>query len=105
VQTGERRYNITYSIIVGNPGPITATNVQVTDNLVNTFPTAQVRTVSAAPVVSACTGTVLNGNPGYNGIGQNNLLVGNQNLLTGERCTITFSTENDFGSNALPSVT
>lgn len=105
VQTGERRYNLTYSIIVGNPGAITATNVQVTDNLIDTFPTAQVRTITAAPVISACTGTVLNANPGYNGTGQNNLLAGNQNLLTGERCTITFSAEIDFGSNALPSVT
>src|SRR5690606_33029853 len=55
VQTGERRYNVTYSIIVGNPGAITATNVQVTDNLIDTFPTAQVRTITAAPVISACT--------------------------------------------------
>lgn len=102
VQTGERRYDITYSIIVANPGTITATNVQVSDDLIATFPTAQVRTITTAPVISACTGTVLNVNPAYNGIGQNNLLVGNQNLLVGERCTITFTTGIDFGSNALP---
>lgn len=104
VQTGPKRFRIDYSIIVANPSStVTATNVQVTDNLVSTFPTAQTRVITAPPAVSACTGTVLNvASPVFNGIGQNNLLAGNQNLQANERCTIKFTTEIDFGSNALP---
>ena len=106
VQTGEKRYNISYSIIVANPGTVTATNVQVTDNLVATFPNpnAQTRIITTPAAVSACTGTVLAASPTFNGIGLNNLLVGNQNLQAGEQCTITFTVEVDFGTNALPSL-
>lgn len=104
VQTGEKRFDIAYSLIVGNPGSITATNVQVTDDLVATFPTAQLRAIKTAPAVSACSGTVLNPNPAYNGTGQKALLMGNQPLLAGEHCTITFTADIDFGSNALPGV-
>ena len=105
VQTGSKRYKIGYSIVVANPGTVTATNVQVSDNLLSTFPTAQIRTITTPAVISACTGTVLIvASPVFNGIGQNNLLAGNQNLQAGERCTITFTTEIDFGSNVLPSL-
>ena len=104
VQTGPKRFKIDYNIIVANPSAtVTATNVQVTDNLVATFPTAQTRAITAPPAVSACTGTVLNvASPVFNGIGKNNLLAGNQNLQAHEQCTIKFTTEIDFGSNALP---
>lgn len=106
VQTGAKRYKITYSIVVANPGAtVTATNVQVSDNLQTTFPTAQIITIVTPAVISACTGTVLTvASPAFNGTGQNNLLTGNQALQAGERCTITFTTEVDFGSNVLPSV-
>src|SRR5690606_38241137 len=43
-------------------------------------------------------------NPAYNGTGQKALLMGNQPLLAGEHCTITFTADIDFGSNALPGV-
>jgi len=104
VQTGEKRYNISYSIIVANPGTVTATNVQVSDNLVATFPTALSIKINTPPAVSACTGTVLAASTTFNGIGLNSLLVGNQNLQVGESCMIAFTTEVDFGANALPSV-
>lgn len=106
VQIGAKKYRIPYNIIVANPAPfVTATNVQVTDNLNATFPTAQSIVISTPAAVSACTGTVLTvAATAFTGIGQNNLLVGNQNLLAGERCTITFTTEVDFGTNALPTV-
>jgi len=104
VQTGAKRYTLPYTLVVANPGTVTATNVQVTDNLSLTFPTAQSITIAVPAAVSACTGTVLtvSGIP-YNGTSQLNLLTGNQNLQPGERCTITFTAEVDFGSNALPS--
>jgi uncharacterized repeat protein (TIGR01451 family) len=104
VQTGAKRYRIPYSIIVSNLSTtVTATNVQVTDDLATTFPTATTRILSTAAAVSGCTGTVLNVSaPAFTGIGQNNLLAGNQNLQPGERCTITFTTEIDFGATPLP---
>jgi len=104
VQTGAKRFRIPYSLIVANTSTtVTATNVQLTDNLATAFPTAQSITLSTPAAISACTGTVLTiATPAFTGIGQNNLLAGNENLQPGERCTITFTTEVDFGSNALP---
>jgi uncharacterized repeat protein (TIGR01451 family) len=105
VQTGAKRYRIPFSLIVENVSTtVTATNVQVTDSLAATFPTAQTIAIAVAPSVSACTGTALNPNAAFTGTGQNNLLAGNQNLQPGERCTIAFTTEIDFGTNPLPSV-
>jgi len=104
IQSGVKRFKVPYSIIVTNVGQgATATNVQVSDNLNTTFPNAQSILISTPATVSSCTGTVLTvATPAFTGIGQNNLLVGNQNLLVGESCTITFTAEVDFGSNALP---
>src|SRR5690606_16562006 len=66
VQTGERRYDISYSIIVANPGTVTATNVQVTDSLLATFPTAESIAINTPVAVSACTGTVLAASTTFN---------------------------------------
>jgi uncharacterized repeat protein (TIGR01451 family) len=103
VQTGAQRYRIPYTLIVQNVSTtVTATNVQMTDSLTSTFPTAQSIVIVTAPVVSACSGTLLVANTAFTGIGQNALLAGNQNLQPGERCTLSFTSEIDFGSNALP---
>jgi len=103
VQMGTKRFRVPYSLVVQNVSSMTtATNVQVRDDLVATFPTAVSRTIVAAPAVSACTGTVLNANPAYTGSDANTLLLGNQNLQANEACTITFAVEIDFGSNPLP---
>ena len=105
IQLGNKRYSIPYTLIVANPSAtVTATNVQLVDSLTATFPTASSITIGSAPVVSACTGTVLNANAAYTGIGANNLLVGNQNLQPTEQCTIKFTTIVDFGANPLPSL-
>lgn len=104
VQTGLKRFKVPYSLIIENVAlAATATNVQITDDLNATFPTAQSIVISTSAAVTGCTGTVLTvaASP-FTGIGQNNLLSGNQNLLQGERCTITFTVEVDFGSNVLP---
>ena len=104
VQTALRRFRLPYTVIVANTSAtLTATNVQVTDNLAATFPTAQSITIAVPAAVSGCTGTVLGAAaPPFTGIGQNRLLAGNQNLQPGERCTITFAAEVDFGTNPLP---
>ncbi len=104
IQTGAKRFKVPYSLIVTNvAAAATATNVQVTDNLNATFPTAQSIVISTPATVAACTGNVLTvAAPAFTGIGQNNLLAGNQNLAVGDSCTITFTAEVDFGSNAIP---
>lgn len=104
VQTGLKRFRVPYTLIVANTSTtVTATNVQVTDNLATAFPTAQTITIAVPAAVSGCTGTVLTvAAPAFTGIGQNRLLAGNQNLQPGERCTITFTPEVDFGTNPLP---
>lgn len=105
IQTGARRFAVPYSLIVSNVAQVaTATNVQVIDDLSTTFPTAQSIALSVPATVSACTGTVLTAAaPVFTGTGQNNLLVGDEVLLVGESCTITFTVVVDYGSNALPS--
>lgn len=103
VQTGEKRFRIPYALIVRNlSATTTATNVQVSDDLAAAFPGAASRTIVAPPAVSACTGTVLNPNPAFNGSGVTTLLAGNQNLQAREQCTVRFSVEVDFGANPLP---
>jgi len=103
IQTAVKRFRIPYSLVISNTSSVTATNVQLNDNLIATFPTAISRTISSPVKVSACTGTVLNiASPAFTGTGQNKLLAGNQNLQPGESCTVSFTTEIDFGSNPLP---
>lgn len=105
VQTGVRRYQIAYEVRVQNlSSTVTATYVQISDDLVATFPTAVGRSIAAAPAVSGCTGTVLNADPGYTGSGHNTLLAGNQHLQPGEACNLAFTAEIDFGANPLPSL-
>lgn len=106
LQTGPKRFRVPYTLTVQNiSATVTATNVQVTDSLNATFPTAQSITISSPAAIGACTGTVLNvASPAFNGTTQTRLLTGNQNLQHGERCTITFTTEIDFGVNPLPAV-
>lgn len=103
VQLGAKHFRIPYSLVVQNvSASVTATHVQVSDDLATAFPTATSRIVAAAPVVSGCTGTVLNPDPAFNGNGVNTLLAGNQNLQPGEACTISFVVDVDFGANPLP---
>lgn len=104
LQTGIKSYEIPYSLIIVNPSSsVTATNVQLSDNLSTTFPTAQSISISTPATVFACSGTTLNtASPVYNGTTQSQLLTGNQNLQPGEQCTVTFTASVDFGTNPLP---
>jgi uncharacterized repeat protein (TIGR01451 family) len=106
IQLTTKSYDILYSLIVENPSSsVTATNVQVSDNLNTTFPTAETISINSPANVSGCSGTVLNpATPAFNGTTQSNLLAGNQNLQPGERCAISFTARINFGSSPLPSV-
>lgn len=104
VQTDLRRFRIPYTLIISNPATaVTATHVQMTDNLANTFPTAESIVIVEAATISDCSGTVLD--PAatiYDGIDHLEFFAGDQPLQPGEHCTVTFATEVDFGANPLP---
>jgi uncharacterized repeat protein (TIGR01451 family)/fimbrial isopeptide formation D2 family protein len=104
---------VPYRIVVANRGAIAATNVQLADNLLDTFPVADggtiVRVQKTAPATVAPTdplgATVYNVAQGaqasasqcapnatvYNGVGNNNLLAGNFSLAATEQCLIEFA--------------
>ncbi len=104
VQTGLKSFLVTYRIIVANlSSSATATNVQVTDDLTNTFPTAESIVIENAARILSCSGTDLKiADPVYDGINQIQLLSGDIHLQPEERCTIEFSVEVDYGDNDLP---
>lgn len=106
IQLTTHSYDIPYRLIIENlSAAVTATNVQLSDNLNSTFPTAETINISSAATISGCSGTVLMPPATvYNGTTQTNLLAGNQNLQPGEQCTIDFTARIDFGVNPLPSV-
>ncbi len=104
-QTGAKTFSVPYTIIVGNTGSAAATNVQAVDNLVRTFGSLPVVTVSAfstAPVAPATAANCAGPTIAFNGSGNNLLLAGNQNLPVGGGCTIKFTANLDYGSNPLP---
>ncbi len=105
VQTGPERFRITYQLLVRNGDSLaTATNVQVSDPLLPTFPTAERISIVGPVSVTACTGTVLNvAAPAFDGAGQPLLLAGNQKLLPHEQCLIAFTVDVDFGTHGIPS--
>jgi uncharacterized repeat protein (TIGR01451 family) len=102
-----KTFNLPYTIIVGNTGTVAATNVQAVDNLVRTFGTAPVITVSAYNVTPNAPATAANCSvpaSAYNGVSNIALLAGNQNLPVGGSCTINFTVNLDYGINPLPVV-
>ncbi len=103
-QTGDRRFLIPYRITVRNmSSTVTATNVQVTDDLRLTFPTAERIEIRNAARVASCTGTPLTiASPPYDGVSQTALLTGSQALQPGQQCVIEFSVEVDFGTRPIP---
>lgn len=131
VQNGARRFLIPYRALVRNMDTLsTATNVQLSDDIKGTFPTAQ-SIIIVAPAASAaaslsagargalnaaaaagtnfavttCSGTVLTFAPtAFDGQLQKNMLAGNQNLLPREQCVFNFTVQVDFGTNPIPLV-
>lgn len=104
VQTGLKSFLVTYRIIVANLSETaTATNVQVTDDLNDTFPTAESIIIESPAKILSCTGTdLVIADPAFDGTNQIQLLSGDVHLQPEERCTIEFSVEVDYGENDLP---
>ncbi len=81
-------FDVPYTVTVQNLGNVAISNVQVTDNLVPTFPAPATFTIQTAPA----TGGGLSANAGFNGNSNQNLLVaGSSSLAIGATQTITFT--------------
>ena len=103
VQESTTSISVPYSFIVSNlSASITATNVQVTDDLSATFPTASALTIASAVSISNCSGSTLTANSSFDGITDQRLLSGSDNLQPGESCQLDFTLLVDFGGNGLP---
>lgn len=109
-QVGASAFDIPYSIVVSNTGPITATNVQVTDSLDQTFATGSPSlSLAVAPTASGTGGATaaqcaVNGS--FTGVGTaTNLLAGNRNLEPGQGCIIAFTVRVTYATvAAIPTV-
>lgn len=90
---GDGSYNVPYIITVENFGNVPLTDLQVTDNLTNTF----VNPTAPQPVFNVIAGSVasptLAVNAGFDGVatGDTNLLAGTDTLAIGATATITFT--------------
>lgn len=101
--------DVTYTVIVGNQGTVTASNVQVTENLGLTFSTGSpTLAITAGPTVTSGSCTPNNsatGLPQFDGVDNGNagelaLLEGTNSLATGASCTITFTVRVTYPSAA-----
>ena len=97
-QTGPTTYELDFSFVVENLGPIPAPNVQVTDDLSVTFPGVTSIEVLGAPEV----GTLTAATSAYDGINQTAFLTGDDTLDIGQLETITVTLRIDLGSQSGP---
>lgn len=87
VRQANGSFNLTYLISVRNYGNVALSNVQVTDNLLNTFPSPAQFSVVIPP---SATGNLV-GNTGFTGTGSNINLLSSGTLGIGERQSISFT--------------
>jgi len=101
---GNGTFTVNFDLRVENLGNVDLTTVQVTDNLLTTFP-APVSIVSVSAVsASIFSGTgAMTANGAYNGVGNTNLLTAaSSNLTVGAVGQITFSVTFDPNGQAGP---
>ena len=98
VDNGNNNFVITYELVVENLGPVPLENVQVTENLTETF------AEPASFVVTSITtgGAPLTANDSFDGSTDQNLLVGTDTLAVGASQTITFVVNVNTGGNRGP---
>ena len=95
-QIGPSIYELDYSLVVANPSTTEeATNVQISDDLAQTFPGVTSITVTTAPAV---TGGLSLANSVFNGQADTLLLAGTENLAINAQATLTFTVTVDFGA-------
>jgi uncharacterized repeat protein (TIGR01451 family) len=106
---GQTTFEIPYTIIVSNLGPITATNVQVTDAIDQAFVSGSPALAIVGPVTASGTGGASAAqcavNTAFTGTGNaTSLLIGNRNLEPAQGCAITFTVRVSYASvAAIPS--
>ena len=93
-QLGLATFEIPYTIVLSNIGPIPATNVQVTDALDHTFatgsPTLALVAVPTASGINGATASQCQVNSSFSGTGNaTSLFAGNTTLAPGQGCAIT----------------
>lgn len=82
-------FDIPYTVTVKNTGPVSTPNVQLTENLAQTFSVGSpTLSIVAGPTVTAGTATV---NTSFTGSGDTRLLSGTTALASGASVTITFT--------------
>ena len=95
-QIGPNAYELDYSLVVANPSTTEdTTNVQISDDLAQTFPSVTSITITTGPTV---TGALSLANSGFNGEADTLLLTGTETLASNAQATITFTVTVDFGA-------
>lgn len=100
VSQGNGVFRVTYELVVSNAGNVNLSNVQVTENLTQTFASAASFAVPASSVSSPSNN--LAPNPNYNGRTDTNLLAGTDTLAIGESKRIQFIVDVTPGTNLGP---
>lgn len=96
VNNGDGTYTLSYTLTVENSGDVIANNLQITDDLSVSF-------AGAIFTVDSLSSTDFSVNfPGYNGIGDTNLLAGTNSLLAGTTGTLSLNVTVTPGSNLGP---
>jgi uncharacterized repeat protein (TIGR01451 family) len=98
VNHGDGAFEVPYTLVVKNLGNVVLSSVQLTDDLSITFAGATGFSVTAGPNAT----TPLNGNSGYNGTGDLNLLTGIDSLGVGQVATVTLTVLVTPGGNLGP---
>ena len=102
VQSGAG-FSVTYEVVVANTGPVPATNVQIADNLANTFPPPSVVTgvsgLSNAARGGGASAAQCAVNPSFSAA-NTNLMTGQTSLAPGQSCSYQFTVT--FTPNGAP---
>ena len=105
-QTAMTTFEVPFTVLVGNSGTDAApqNNVQVSENLNLTFPSASSVTIKSGTYnVSGAAGCAPNAS--FNGSTNYGLLSGSGNLTAGQSCTINFTAVVVFPAGSIPTVT
>ncbi|MBB5207432.1 DUF11 domain-containing protein [Chiayiivirga flava] len=90
-------FDVPYSLVVGNLGGVPVPNVQVSDNLANTYADGAPTLAIVAGPTAAAPCTV---NPGFDGVSDFALLAGLDTLAPGASCAIDFTVRVSYASAA-----
>lgn len=107
VQVSETEFDVTYTVSVQNFGNATTlSEVQVTDDLTQTFGGTTGFTVVSAPTIISGPPTLQTGNPAFDGNGNQNLLDGTGSLAPGESAVVQYTVRlNTTAANITPGTT